>query len=210
MTTKVSVQSEAGHENPIQEIMTTKSIGAILRSADALSTQKQINQLDLDNFHVALVPFQAFTAGGRAMQAPQSDSSRFFILPLTWNELILKLGSSASFLNRSKKENPVRFGEVSVDWESMEVRRSNRPVNLTAMEFKVLKHFVANPNRVIPREDLLDQVWGYHNYPCTRTVDNHILRLRQKLEPDFGSPVYFRTVHGIGYKFTPPKCGEIE
>ena len=210
MTTKFSAQSEAGHENPIQEVMTTMSIGAMLRSADALSTHEQINHLDLDNFHVALVPFQAFTAGHRAIQAPQGDSSRLFILPLTWNELMLKLGSSAAFLNRSRKEKPVRFGEVSVDLESMEVRRSNRPVNLTAMEFKVLKYFVANPNRVISRDDLLDQVWGYNNYPCTRTVDNHILRLRQKLEPDFGTPVYFRTVHGIGYKFTPPKCREIE
>jgi len=123
---------------------------------------------------------------------------------------MLKLGSSASFPNRSEKENPVRFGEVSVDLESMEVRRSNRPVNLTAMEFKVLKYFVANPNRAISRDDLLDQVWGYHNYPCTRTVDNHILRLRQKLEPDFGSPVFFRTVHGVGYKFTPSRGREME
>ena len=210
MTTKFSAQSEAGHEGPIQEVMTTMSIGAILRSADALSTREQINQLDLDNFHVALVPFQAFTAEHRAIHPPQTDSSRLFILPLTWNELMLKLGRSASFLNRSKKENPVRFGEVSVDLESMEVRRSNRPVNLTAMEFKVLKYFVANPNRAISRDDLLDQVWGYHNYPCTRTVDNHILRLRQKLEPDFGSPVFFRTVHGVGYKFTPSRGREME
>ena len=210
MTTKFSAQSEAGHEGPIQEVMTTMSIGAILRSADALSTREPINQLDLDTFHVALVPFQAFTAEHRAIQAPQTDSSRLFILPLTWNELMLKLGSSASFPNRSKKENPVRFGEVSVDLESMEVRRCNRPVNLTAMEFKVLKYFVANPNRAISRDDLLDKVWGYHNYPCTRTVDNHILRLRQKLEPDLSSPVFFRTVHGIGYKFTPPKGSEIE
>ncbi len=210
MTTKFSAQSEAGHDGPIQEVMTSMSIEAILRAADALSTHEQINQLDLDNFHLALVPFQALTAGHRTIQAPQTDTSRLFVLPMTWNELILKLGSSASFLDRSKKVNRVRFGEVTVDLESMEVRRSNRSVKLTAMEFKVLKYFVANPNRVISRVDLLDQVWGYTNYPCTRTVDNHILRLRQKLEPDLGSPVYFRTVHGIGYKFTPPMGREIE
>ena len=60
-------------------------------------------------------------------------------------------------------------------------------VSLTAMQFKVLKFFVSNPNRVISRDQLLNEVWGYDNYPCTRTVDNHVLKLRQKLEPDPGS-----------------------
>jgi len=50
---------------------------------------------------------------------------------------------------------------------------------------------------------LLNEVWGYENYPCTRTVDNHILRLRQKLERDPSRPIHFRTVHGVGYKFLP-------
>jgi len=85
----------------------------------------------------------------------------------------------------------------------MEVRRAEREVNLTAMEFKVLRFFVMNPNRVISRDQLLDEVWGYNNYPCTRTVDNHVLRLRQKLEFDPSRPVHFRTVRGIGYKFVP-------
>lgn len=85
----------------------------------------------------------------------------------------------------------------------MEARRSDRPVNLTAMEFKVLRFFVLNPDRVISRDELLNQVWGYDSYPCTRTVDNHVLRLRQKLEAEMASPVHFRTVHGLGYKFTP-------
>ena len=203
MTTKSSGPSGAVQEGSIQEPMPSMSIGAILPSADAFSTHEHISQLNLDNLHVALVPFHAFTAGHRAIQAPKGDSSRLFILPLTLNELIQKLGTSAYFLNQSKKGTLVRFGEVTVDLASMEVRRSNRRVNLTAMEFKVLKYFVTNPNRVISRDDLLDQVWGYDNYPCTRTVDNHILRLRQKLEQDFANPVYFRTVHGVGYKFTP-------
>ncbi len=71
------------------------------------------------------------------------------------------------------------------------------------MEFKVLKFFVSHPNHVISRDDILNQVWGYENYPCTRTVDNQVLKLRQKLEADAGQPVHFRTVHGVGYKFIP-------
>jgi DNA-binding winged helix-turn-helix (wHTH) protein len=97
----------------------------------------------------------------------------------------------------------LRFGQVRIDLQSMEVSRSDRPVSLAPMEFKVLKFLVTNPNRVITRDDMLNQVWGYRNYPCTRTVDNQILKLRQKLEVEAGHPVHFRTVHGVGYKFTP-------
>jgi DNA-binding response OmpR family regulator len=74
---------------------------------------------------------------------------------------------------------------------------------LTSQEFKVLKFFVHNPDRVVSREELLNEVWGYQSYPSTRTVDNHILRLRQKLEKDPAHPLHFKTVHGAGYKFVP-------
>ena len=74
---------------------------------------------------------------------------------------------------------------------------------MTAHEFKLLKFLALSPGRVVSREELLDQVWGYENYPTTRTVDNYILRLRQKLEPDPSNPQYFLTVHGAGYKFVP-------
>jgi DNA-binding response OmpR family regulator len=85
----------------------------------------------------------------------------------------------------------------------MEASRKGRPVKLTAMEFKTLKYLVQNTRRVISRDELLNEVWGYENYPCTRTVDNHILRLRQKLERDPSQPIHFRTVHRAGYKFLP-------
>lgn len=66
-----------------------------------------------------------------------------------------------------------------------------------------MKFFVLNPRKVISREDLLNQVWGFNAYPCTRTVDAHISKLRHKLESDVARPVHFQTVHGIGYKFVP-------
>jgi DNA-binding response OmpR family regulator len=62
---------------------------------------------------------------------------------------------------------------------------------------------VENPERVLSRDELLNQVWGYECYPSTRTVDNHILKLRQKLEQDPSNPIYLRTIHGAGYKFVP-------
>ena len=94
-----------------------------------------------------------------------------------------------------------RFADVVVDCDAMEVMRAGQRVTLTAQEFRVLKYFLEHPGRVISRDDLLNQVWGYNNYPSTRTVDNHILRLRQKLEADPSTPRHFVTLHGVGYKF---------
>ena len=95
------------------------------------------------------------------------------------------------------------FSNVKVDFTSMEASRAGKRLALTNQEFNLLKFFASSPGAVISREKLLNQAWGYENYPTTRTVDNHVLRLRQKLEPDPTNPRYFLTMHGAGYKFTP-------
>ncbi|MDT8066640.1 MAG: response regulator transcription factor [Terriglobia bacterium] len=96
-----------------------------------------------------------------------------------------------------------RFDEVEIDFQRMTVLRSGQSIVLTAHEFKTLKYFVSHPEVVISRAQLLDEVWGYQNYPTTRTVDNRIMKLRKKLEADPTKPAHFLTVHGIGYKFVP-------
>ena len=102
------------------------------------------------------------------------------------------------------------FKDVQIDFTSMEATRAGKPIAMTAQEFKLLKYLARSPERVISREELLNEVWGYQNYPSTRTVDNHILRLRQKLEPDPANPRFFLTMHGAGYKFVPghPQSGK--
>ncbi len=95
------------------------------------------------------------------------------------------------------------FDRISVDFAKMELTRDGQQVPMTTQEFKVLKFFSQNPGRVISRSELLNEVWGYENYPSTRTVDNHIWRLRLKLADHPGDPVHFQTVHGSGYKFVP-------
>src|SRR5277367_3582920 len=94
------------------------------------------------------------------------------------------------------------FGNARIDFTSMEASRSGKTVTLTTQEFKLLKYLASFAGRVISREELLNEVWGYQNYPSTRTVDNHVLRLRQKLEPDPATPRYLLTMHGAGYKFS--------
>jgi two-component system, OmpR family, alkaline phosphatase synthesis response regulator PhoP len=121
--------------------------------------------------------------------------------PFSPKELLARVRAAMRRSVRQPPSDVFRFDDVSVDFTKMELTREGQPVSLTAQEFKILKFFLQNPDRVISREQLLNEVWGYQNYPSTRTVDNHILRLRQKLEKDPAYPVHFRTVHGAGYKF---------
>jgi DNA-binding response OmpR family regulator len=121
--------------------------------------------------------------------------------PFSPRELLARVRAALRHTSRAPDVNSVTFDGISVDFKKMEVQRDGTIVVLTAQEFKTLQFLVQNADRVISRDELLNEVWGYQNYPSTRTVDNHILKLRQKLERDPASPVHFRTVHGMGYKF---------
>ncbi|MEM7350722.1 MAG: response regulator transcription factor [Acidobacteriota bacterium] len=93
------------------------------------------------------------------------------------------------------------FGDVRIDFRSAEVRRDGQPVELSALEFKLLSHFVEHRGELLSRDRLLDEVWGYEATPYTRTVDVHVASLRQKLEVRPSKPQFIVTVHGQGYKF---------
>src|SRR5881296_2212415 len=83
------------------------------------------------------------------------------------------------------------FGDIEVSVRTHEVLRGGNPVELSGKEFELLKHFLCHSGQTLSRDRLLDEVWGYENYPTTRTVDTHIVRIRQKLEPVPEEPRYF-------------------
>jgi DNA-binding winged helix-turn-helix (wHTH) protein len=173
----------------------------LLSGGDIPLQLKSAEWLESDNYQVALVPLgNKADREGRNSQAPL-ETKPVLVLPLTWRELLVRLGAGVGPSGSGRENGVVRFGEVFADFSSMEVSRSEESVTLTTMEFKLLRFLVQNAGRVIPRDEMLNEVWGYEHYPCTRTVDNHILRLRQKLELDPAHPVHFHTVHGQGYKF---------
>ena len=204
MTIRSSALFQTEHETSlVRQQAGAVTSAQLIPFGSQLPVHERIAELGLDGLQVALVPFQSVPGGAAGAGDHHRRTSQLLLLPMTWKELVAQVRKEVDVPNSSMKTSVVRFGDVSVDLVSMEVRRFTRLVRLTALEFKVLRFFVLSPNRVISRDEFLDQVWGYENYPCTRTVDNHILRLRQKLEPDFARPVHFRTVHRIGYKFTP-------
>ncbi|HEX8799006.1 MAG TPA: response regulator transcription factor [Terriglobales bacterium] len=93
------------------------------------------------------------------------------------------------------------FGEVEVDFRKCRVLKSGKAIDISSKEFELLKYFIVHSGETLSRDRLLEDVWGYDNYPTTRTVDTHLVRLRQKLEPNPDQPQYFLTVHGTGYRF---------
>lgn len=97
----------------------------------------------------------------------------------------------------------VEVGRLRVDLASYQATVDGEPAAMTHLEVEVLRHFAARPGAVVSRGELLDEVWGADVAPTARTVDNFVLKLRQKAEPDPSRPRHFLTVHGVGYKFLP-------
>ena len=119
------------------------------------------------------------------------------------SDISLPLDAAKAWLRSPNATDTFEFGGGTGCFSTMEIHRNGRPVILTFKEFKTLAYLIRNPRRVISRDELLNEVWGYKSYPCTRTVDNYILKLRKKLETEPGNPKHFHTVHSSGYKFLP-------
>jgi DNA-binding response OmpR family regulator len=123
--------------------------------------------------------------------------------PFSPRELMARVQAALRRPQKAPAIATYSFGECEIDFARMSARRAGKPITLTAHEFKLLRYFVENAERVLGREELLNEVWGYNSYPTTRTVDNQILKLRQKLERELAEPRHLQTVYGAGYKFVP-------
>ena len=99
-----------------------------------------------------------------------------------------------------KKNSKIQIGLLTVDFSTFIAASKNKPVQMSHKEFELLHYLWDNRNTVVTRDDLLNKIWGYEESPTTRTVDNFIVRLRQKIEKDPERPHFIITVHGIGYK----------
>ena len=121
--------------------------------------------------------------------------------PFSIRELMARVKAVLRRVNPQPDVDVYKFSDVEVNVKANEVLRGGRAVELSTKEFALLAYFVAHPGETLSRDRLLDAVWGYENYPNTRTVDAHIVHLRQKLETNPEEPRFILTVHGSGYKF---------
>lgn len=121
--------------------------------------------------------------------------------PFGMRELVARVKALLRRTSKTDEIDRVQFDDVLIDFKAYRAERNSEPLELSAREYRLLRYLVAKRGTVVTRDELLDEVWGYNSYPSTRTVDNHIARLRQKIEQNVNSPRHILTVHGVGYKF---------
>ena len=126
----------------------------------------------------------------------------YIVKPFGTRELLARV---RALLRRSSADSPkvLRFGDAELDLQRRVVKRRGDELKLTPSEYNLLAYFLQNPDRPLTRDMILNSVFGYDFFPNTRTVDAHIVKLRQKLEPEPNVPRHFLTVHGVGYRFLP-------
>ena len=153
----------------------------------------------------ASLPIIMLTARGQEVDKVvglELGADDYVTKPFSIRELLARVKSvlrRTAILPKDKEQHS--FADVEVDLRRCRVLRSGKALDISAKEFDLLKYFICHSGETLSRDRLLEDVWGYENYPTTRTVDTHLVRLRQKLEPDPEQPQYFLTVHGTGYRF---------
>lgn len=131
----------------------------------------------------------------------ESGADDFVTKPFCPRELLARFHVALRHTNRFEPINPVRFDDVVVDFGKAEITREGTPITLTAGEFKTLQSLIENGDFVITRAELRKRVSRHQTKVDSRTIDNHVLKLRQKLEKNAQCPVHILTVYSIGYKF---------
>jgi len=151
-------------------------------------------------------PILMLTARGEEMDRVHGldlGADDYVTKPFSVPELLARIRAIMRRIQKAKTgdmPSDLKFGEVSVDFKCFEARKGDKVLDMSRKEFGILRLLAARAGEVITRDELLDEVWGYDQYPTTRTVDNHIALLRTKLEDDPSKPRHLITVHGVGYK----------
>jgi DNA-binding response OmpR family regulator len=153
-----------------------------------------------------IILLTARDAEGDRVVGLESGADDYVVKPFGMLELNARVRSQLRRVRRTKAPpaaepaQQVAIGPCVLDRRTRVVTRDGNEIRLSAMELKLLEYLIDHVGEVIPRDQLLHEVWGYERYPSTRTVDTHIWKLRQKLEADSNAPRHFLTVHGIGYR----------
>lgn len=151
------------------------------------------------------IPIIMLTARGQEVDKVvglELGADDYVTKPFSIRELLARVKAVLRRVESVPKRNDrYTFGDVEVNLQSCQVSRRGRSLDFSSKEFDLLKYFLSHPGEALSRDRLLEEVWGYDKFPSTRTVDAHIVRLRQKLEPKPDDPRFFLTVHGTGYKF---------
>jgi DNA-binding response OmpR family regulator len=165
----------------------------------AMSGVEVCKQLRADKIQTPIIVLSAVGEEIDKVLLLEIGADDYIVKPFGTRELLARI---RALLRRTTPETKVlQFGDAEVDVDRRAITYRGRDVKLTPAEYNLLLFFLHNADRALTRDVILNSVWGYESYPNSRTVDAHVVRLRQKLEPDPNAPRHFLTVHGVGYRF---------
>lgn len=195
-----AVNGVEGLRKAIEEAPDLIILDIMLPEMDGLEVCRKLRQKNIDT------PVIMLTAKGGEIDKVvglEIGADDYMTKPFSIRELLARIKAR---LRHSEKEiKPVpeiySFGNIEIDFAGFKIRRKGIELDLTSLETDILRYFVIHRGEVVSRNDLLDKIWGYESYPTTRTIDNHILKLRKKTEDDPSHPRYIISVYGGGYRF---------
>jgi two-component system alkaline phosphatase synthesis response regulator PhoP len=195
-----ALDGEEGLNKALKEAPDLILLDIMLPKKNGLEVCQELRQQNI------AIPIIMLTAKGEEVDKVvglEIGADDYITKPFSVKELLARV---KAHLRRGKGEersnlSVFRFDDIEIDFVHFKVKRKEKEFDLTSLEVEILKYFVIHRGEVITREALLDKIWGYDKYPSTRTIDNHILKLRKKLEDDPAKTKYIFSVYGEGYRF---------
>ena len=194
-----ATDGDTGLQRACSEVFDVVLLDGMLPGRDGFDVCRTLRQRNV------VTPILMLTARGQVVDRVvglKLGADDYLVKPFEMAELLARV---EALLRRvppvPAQAEAYQFGDVHIDFRKAEVRRLGQLIDVSAREFKLLKYFIEHRGATLSRDELLNQVWGYHAMPSTRTVDVHIAWLRQKLETNPRRPEYIHTIHGLGYKF---------
>jgi two-component system alkaline phosphatase synthesis response regulator PhoP len=179
-------------------------LDVMLPEMDGISVAETIR---ISNNDVPILILSARNTSADRVLGLKKGADDYLTKPFNLEELLLRvhklINKSKQLQERSTVGNSYTFGENIIDFKAQEAStKSYGKIQLSKKETMLLKLLIENKNEVVPREKILQAVWGYNVYPTTRTIDNFILNFRKYFEEDSRNPRFFHSVRGVGYKYT--------
>jgi len=166
-----------------------------------MSGAEVCKQLRADRIQTPIIVLSAVGEEIDKVLLLEMGADDYIVKPFGTRELLARI---RALLRRTAADTKVlQFGDVEIDVDRRNATRGGQEIKLTPAEYNLLLYFLQNPDRALTRDVILNSVWGYESYPNSRTVDAHVVKLRQKFESDPNVPRHFITVHGVGYRFLP-------
>jgi DNA-binding response OmpR family regulator len=198
---KVSEAAD-GQQGLTQSLVTRPSLVLVDLRLPGLSGAELCRRLRSSGFDRPIIILSAVGDEVDKVLLLEMGADDYVVKPFGMRELLARV---RAVLRRAMPvvSGTMRFADVEVDAARRLVLKAGEEVKLTPLEFRLLTYFLHHPDEALTRDGILNAVWGYSEDTTTRTVDSHVVRLRQKLEPDPVRPRHILTLHGVGYRFLP-------